>query len=227
MTTAAGDMVKRLLGPALLASALLACGVLAAGPLAAAQDGRGLELSPPLVLHDGTVIDSGALPATTALITRGTSALQGAGGQRRHGRLFRQDGDKVCSLGAVDRAQTPSSNCAACHETAGHPVDVSYATRSALAPLHFRALAQVPGSIALGPQGEITCTSCHDGQSQLPHKATFESSRTLCLACHAGPTTPQEAQAFKAAGPRASPPATQVSVEAPGENLLKDALTEK
>ncbi len=49
----------------------------------------------------------------------------------------------------------------------------------------------------------------------------------LCLACHEGPATAQEAALLKAAGPRLEAPSTVISIEAPGEGLLRSALTEK
>ena len=163
------------------------------------------------------------------------AALQGtSAGQHRHGHVFRATaagatgaGERVCSLGAVDRSQTSSQSCGACHETSGHPVDLPYAARAAGERLRLRPTTQLPGPIALGPIGEVTCTSCHDGQSARPHKTAFESSRILCLACHEGPATAQEASLLKGTGPRLEAPSTVITIEAPGERLLKNALTEK
>jgi hypothetical protein len=49
----------------------------------------------------------------------------------------------------------------------------------------------------------------------------------LCLACHEGPTTAQETALLHSAGPRLEATATVVTVEAPGEGLLRSALNEK
>jgi hypothetical protein len=213
-------------GAALLALAAL----LAFAQVAAAEE------TPPLVLVDGTVLDSGTLPPAAELFVRGSAALQGTGaGQRRHGHVFRAvvaagapgAAERVCSLGAVDRSQTTSRSCGTCHETSGHPVDLPYAARAAGDRLRLRPTAQLPAPIVLGPTGEVTCTSCHDGLSARPHKTAFESSRMLCLACHEGPSTAQEAALLKSSGPRLEAPSTVITIEAPGESLLKNALTEK
>jgi hypothetical protein len=90
------------------ARALFALAALLGGArIASAADDPG----PPLVLADGTVIDAGTLPPSAEFFARGSAALQGrVAGQQRHGHVFRSAGaaDKVCSLGAVDRSQTPS-----------------------------------------------------------------------------------------------------------------------
>ncbi len=105
---------------------------------------------------------------------------------------------KVCELSKVDRSTTRSESCLGCHDgtTApavehrslgagtSHPVgikfDVAWARRSS--KLH--AKAALPAKLAL-PNGEVACTTCHDGASAQPKKvAVTMNGSQLCLSCH-------------------------------------------
>lgn len=93
-----------------------------------------------------------------------------------------------CALAAVDRTTTPSSVCLACHDgSAGkaigfdvhgaHPLGRRYADawlRGGFNPL-------LPGDAVKLVNGEVACTSCHDGASSLRARV---AARALCTGCH-------------------------------------------
>jgi hypothetical protein len=109
---------------------------------------------------------------------------------------FQPEPETVCTLGRVDRANTPSSRCLSCHDGSvapavtgtavfpgdhgAHPVSVSYA----FAPrgVSIRALGPRDARVVL-PAGRVECVTCHEGRGRGPHHTVIPPAE-LCASCH-------------------------------------------
>jgi hypothetical protein len=100
--------------------------------------------------------------------------------------------EETCLLRFARRSTTPASRCLACHDgsaarpfdhlsNGSHPVGVSYDAGSARIAL-LRPRAMLPAQVVL-VDGEVACTTCHDGRSATPHRVAL-SVGELCTACH-------------------------------------------
>jgi predicted CXXCH cytochrome family protein len=105
--------------------------------------------------------------------------------------------EDTCLLRWARRSTTPATRCLQCHDGSAakpidhlgggpssrgsHPVGVAYAVGLARIP-HLRPQGSLPAEIVL-VNGELACTSCHDGRSSAPHKVAMPVGR-LCTACH-------------------------------------------
>jgi hypothetical protein len=100
------------------------------------------------------------------------------------------DPDAECELPWVDRSITTSSDCLTCHGALSnivcyaptcepmrlHPVGAVYdESRHRLRPR-----SQLSSALPL-VNGRVECTTCHDGNSELPANL---AQRRLCFGCH-------------------------------------------
>jgi Cytochrome c7 and related cytochrome c len=99
--------------------------------------------------------------------------------------------DVTCLLVSpeFDRSQAVSTACVSCHDGTcaaavtserSHPVERSYA--SAWMRRRFD-LRSIPDAALVLSNGCVTCASCHDGRSGLPHR-TAQPVVRLCQGCH-------------------------------------------
>jgi predicted CXXCH cytochrome family protein len=104
--------------------------------------------------------------------------------------------EDTCLLRWARRATTPATKCLQCHDgSAARPIDhlpglsskgshavgVSYDAGSMRIPL-LRPRGTLPKEIVL-VDGQLACTSCHDGRSSAPHRVALPVGQ-LCTACH-------------------------------------------
>jgi predicted CXXCH cytochrome family protein len=98
--------------------------------------------------------------------------------------------EDTCLLRWARRSTTPATRCLTCHDgsaarpfdhlsNGSHPVGVAY--DASRVPL-LRPRAALPAQVVL-VNGEVACTSCHDGRSATPHRVAMTVG-DLCIACH-------------------------------------------
>jgi hypothetical protein len=78
-------------------------------------------------------------------------------------------GASPCALGRPGSDAAPARDCASCHGRAdagmNHPVDLDYRGAQLRPGSHLRPLEEVVRRGVLLPDGEVRCTTCHDGRS--------------------------------------------------------------
>lgn len=106
----------------------------------------------------------------------------------------------VCELLLADRSKATSRACLSCHDgvtfpashtapaldaAGSHPFEVDYDDAWMRHPGSLRPRSELPPELQLTLGGKLTCTTCHDGRSRLPHHLAISNDRSaLCRACH-------------------------------------------
>lgn len=99
--------------------------------------------------------------------------------------------DPTCLLASpgFDRSRCTSGVCLSCHDGTcasaisgerSHPVERAYA------PAWLRrtaGLRSIPAPELVLSAGVVTCATCHDGGSALPHRTAIPQNR-ICQGCH-------------------------------------------
>jgi formate-dependent nitrite reductase cytochrome c552 subunit len=99
--------------------------------------------------------------------------------------------DSTCLLASADfdRARATSAACLSCHDGScasavsgdrSHPVDRAYASGWLRGTLSLRS---IPARELVLSAGVVTCATCHDGRSGLPHHTAMPQAR-ICEGCH-------------------------------------------
>jgi hypothetical protein len=99
--------------------------------------------------------------------------------------------DPTCLLASADfdRSQCSSAACLSCHDGTcapsvcgerSHPVDRPYANAWLRGTLSLRS---IPAPQLVLAAGVVTCATCHDGASALPHRTAIPRNR-ICQGCH-------------------------------------------
>ena len=102
----------------------------------------------------------------------------------------------TCALLTPGAEASPVETCLACHEGSGsgHPVGMAYGPAAYRVGPRLRPAAEVVRAGVFLPEGELRCTTCHDGRSQVRFRIALPpgtpasargGTKPLCLACHA------------------------------------------
>jgi len=108
----------------------------------------------------------------------------------------RPDGAARCALLTPGAETSPVAACLACHagSGSGHPVGMAYGPAAYRVGPRLRPAADVVRAGVFLPEGELRCTTCHDGRSQVRFRLALPpgtpasaraGTKPLCLACHA------------------------------------------
>jgi hypothetical protein len=127
---------------------------------------------------------AGAGIASRAAILAGCAALALAA---RRGAAA----DPTCLLASADfdRSRCTSAACLSCHDGTcapsvsgerSHPVDRPYANAWLRGTLSLRS---IPAAELVLAAGVVTCATCHDGASPMPHRTAIPRDR-ICQGCH-------------------------------------------
>jgi predicted CXXCH cytochrome family protein len=151
----------------LLSSAVLVAAALTfAGGVGAAEPATAGTTDPAATTSTG-----GTTTGTTATGTTTTTTTTATAGT-------------TCELASVDRAHTPSTSCTTtCHTPHDHRVGSVLDDVATRFPEGYRTSRDVPPAVPL-VEGQVACTSCHDGASTLTYHVALASDRPLCIACH-------------------------------------------